>query len=93
MTKDEAMRRARELWGTEADVARRQDKDRNRRFVVGSHEHELAGGGPTVFRARGAGDSWEAAFQDAEKQKRDVTPDPKLPTWRELQLLAMTAGL
>ncbi len=88
MNKTEAEKRARELWGPSGDVARRSDGNRNRRFVVGSHEPELVGG-PTIFRARGAGNSWEAAFANAEVENRDVSPDKKLPTMRELQTMAL----
>lgn len=63
MTRDEAVQAAVVLWGKNGSAERRRDADRSRRFVVG-HLEEMPMLGVTLV-VRGAGDSYEAAFNDA----------------------------
>lgn len=93
MTEQEALQKATEKWGRgRGGVQRRHDKDRARRFVVGTFERPKLLQGRETFFPRGVGASWEEAFSDADARK---IPDPEpagAPSLLQLRDLAFDAA-
>lgn len=89
MTRDEALAKAREIWGKDGEAMRRQDKQRNRRFVVGRYvEHPDLG---VYFEVRGAGSDFGEALADAEKYKNE--PTTYMPRFAHLFEIAKAQAL
>lgn len=89
MTRAEAQRLARERWGKAGDADRRSDAEKRRRFVVGvAVEHPDLG---EIFQVRGAGATYEDAFNDAELHA-DVEPQ-QMPRLGHLYELAKATAL
>ena len=91
MTRTEAAQAAVVLWGKNGSAERRRDADRSRRFVVG-HLEEMPMLGVTLV-VRGAGDSYEAAFNDAAAHPEPAPEMPSLGVIYEQAKAEALAGL